>query len=119
VVQLISPIREDYTSRAPGFSLYASYNLRSSLVINGKTGFEYTLSPANATVGNPNGPVPVPNAILALNSHPLWQFEGGVDWAITRAIHSYTDASYSRFGFGIRAIELDPFDQNRCGAWSF
>ena len=32
--------------------------------------------------------------------YSLWQFEGGEDWAITRALHTYADASYSRFGFG-------------------
>ena len=37
---------------------------------------------------------------MVLGSHPLWQFAGGGDWAITRAIHVYTDANYSRFGFG-------------------
>jgi hypothetical protein len=93
-------IREDYTFWAPGAALGASYNPRSFLVIKGKVGFEYTVSPANATVGNPNAEVPVPNVTLALRSHPLWQFEGGGDWAITRAIHTYADASYSRFGFG-------------------
>jgi hypothetical protein len=93
-------IREDYTFWAPGAALGASYNPVSSLVIKGKAGFEYTVSPANATVGNPNGQVPAPNVTLALGNHPLWQAEGGADWAITRAIHTYADAAYSRFGFG-------------------
>ena len=92
--------REDYTFWAPGFALGASYNPVSSLVIKGKAGFEYTVSPANAGGGNPNAQVPVPSVTMVLGSHPLWQFAGGGDWAITRAIHVYTDANYSRFGFG-------------------
>jgi hypothetical protein len=78
----------------------ASYNPVSSLVVNGRAGFEYTVSPANAGSGNPNAQVPVPAVTMVLGSHPLWQFAGGSDWAITRTIHAYADANYSRFGFG-------------------
>jgi hypothetical protein len=92
--------REDYTFWAPGFAVGASYNPVSSLVIKGKAGFEYTVSPANAAGGNPNAQVPVPSVTMVLGSHPLWQLAGGGDWAITRAIHAYADANYSRFGFG-------------------
>ncbi len=92
--------REDYTFWAPGFALGASYNPWSSLVIHAKTGFEYTVSPVNAAGGNPNAAIPVPPANMILRPHALWQFAGGGDWAFTRAIHAYADASYSRFGFG-------------------
>lgn len=93
-------IREKYTFWAPGAGLSASYNPSSSLVIKGKVGFEYTVSPTNATVGNPNGQPQVPNVTFALGSHPLWQAEGGADWPISRAIHVFADGAYSRFGFG-------------------
>jgi hypothetical protein len=93
-------VREDYTFWAPGMALGATYNPLSSLVIKGKVGAKYTVSPANATVGNPNGQVPVPNVTLALGHRLLWQAEGGTDWALTRAIHTYADVSYARFEFG-------------------
>ena len=92
--------REDYTFWAPGVAIGASYNPVTSLVVKGKAGFEYTVSPANAGGGNPNAEIPVPSSTMVLGSHPLWQLGGGADWAITRAIHAYTDANYSRFGFG-------------------
>jgi hypothetical protein len=90
-------IREDYTFWAPGATLGASYNPLSSLVIKGKVGAKYTVSPANATVGNPNGQVP--NATLNLGHRLLWQAEGGTDWALTRAIHTY-GCKHARFEFG-------------------
>jgi hypothetical protein len=92
--------REDYTFWAPGFAVGAGFNPVSSLVIRGKAGFEYTVSPANAGGGNPNAAVPVPPVDMILRPHSLWQFQGGEDWAITRALHTYADAGYSRFGFG-------------------
>lgn len=91
-------IREDYTFWAPGAALGASYNPLRSLVIKGHAGFRYTVSPENATVGNPSGQVP--NITMALRSHPLWQFDGGPDWAFTHAVRGFVDAAYSRFGFG-------------------
>ena len=54
--------------------------------------------------GNPNAQVPVPAVTMVLGSHPVWQFEGGGDWAITGALHAYAEGSYSRFGFG-RSID--------------
>jgi hypothetical protein len=92
--------REDYTFWAPGFALGVSYNPVSSLVIKCKAGFEYTVSPANSGSGNPNGQPPVPPVVMVLRPHSLWHFEGGEDWAITRALHTYVDAGYSRSGFG-------------------
>lgn len=92
--------REDYTFWAPGFALGASYNPRSSLVLKAKAGFEYTVSPVNAGGGNPNAAVPVPPVNMILRPHDLWQFAGGGDWAVTRVIRAYADASLSRFGFG-------------------
>ena len=79
-------IREDYTFWAPGVAIGVSYCPLSSLVVKGKAGAEYTVSPANSTVGNPTGTVPVPNYTFALGDRLLWQAEGGVDWAITRGI---------------------------------
>jgi hypothetical protein len=98
-------IREEYTFWAPGVALGGSYNPVSSLVIKGKAGFEYLVSPTNATIGNPYGQVPIPDFTFALRPHPLWRFEGGGDWAITRAMHTYADVSYSRFGFGMSAAQ--------------
>jgi hypothetical protein len=93
-------IREKYTFWAPGTTLGASYNPFSYLVIKGEVGFEYTVSPTNATAGNPNGEPPVSDVTFALGSHPLWQAEGGADWPISRAMHVFADGAYSRFGFG-------------------
>jgi hypothetical protein len=62
-------IRENYTFWALGVAFGASYNPVSSLVIKGKAGLEYTVSPVNATVGNPNGQVP--NVTLGLGHRPL------------------------------------------------
>jgi hypothetical protein len=92
--------REDYTFWAPGFRLGATVNPLSSLVIKGKAAFGYTVSPVNAGSGNPNRPIPVPPVNMILRPHPLWQFAGGGEWAMTRAFHAYADAIYSRFGFG-------------------
>jgi hypothetical protein len=91
-------IRENYTFWAPGAAVGCTYNPMSYLVIKGKAGFGYTVSPVNATVGNPNGQVP--NITLALGDRPLWQTEGGADWGITRAVHAYADVTYSWFAFG-------------------
>jgi hypothetical protein len=98
--------REDYTFWAPGFRLGASVNPLGSLVINGKAEFGYTVSPVNAGGGNPNALIPVPPVNMILRPHPLWQFAGGGDWAMTRAFHGYADANYLRFGFGRSANEF-------------
>jgi hypothetical protein len=45
--------REKYTFWAPGFALGGNANPLSFLVIKGKAGFEYTVSPVNAGSGNP------------------------------------------------------------------
>jgi hypothetical protein len=93
-------IRENYTFWAPGAAIGASYNPASALVLKGKAGFEYPISPTNTTVANPNTQPPIPDATLALGHRPIWHAEGGVDWAIARGIHTYADGAYSRFGFG-------------------
>jgi len=92
--------REDYTFWAPGLALGGSYNPGSSLVFKAKAGFEYTVSPQNAGGGNPTATIPVPPVNMVLGPHSLWEMGGGTDWAITRALHTYADVSYSVFGFG-------------------
>jgi hypothetical protein len=95
-------IRENYTFWGPGAALNASYNALHGLVLKARVGAEYTISPTNATIGNPA--THVPNLTLALGNRPVWQAELGVDGAITRSVHAFTDIAYSHFGFGKSAI---------------
>jgi hypothetical protein len=91
-------IRENYTFWAPGAALNVNYNALHVLVLKARVGAEYTVSPTNATIGNPARQVP--NLTLALGNRPVWQAELGADWAITSSVHAFADVAYSHFGFG-------------------
>lgn len=123
--------REDYTFWAPGLGLGASYNPLRHLVVKANAGFGYTVSPTNATIGNPtNG---TPNLTLALGNRSVWRANAAADWALTRRMHMFGEANYSHFIFGRSATthfgaggtELEPSSVtdltkiNMGLAWSF
>lgn len=101
--QALLAIREDYTFWAPGLALGASYNPLHHLVVKAKAGFGYTISPTNATIGNPTNQTP--NLTLALGNRSVWRTTAGADWAITRRFHTFAEANYSHFIFGRSATE--------------
>lgn len=110
-------IQEDYTFFAPGGGLRASYAVSPELVLNGKLGLEYEVSPSLATVGNGNEHVPSLN--FNLGAGPVFQAGLGADYALYSPLHLYLDAAYTRFGFGQSATahfgtsgtELEPSSQ--------